>query len=87
MTKTHRIETVSANAKDTFSAFVARSETSSISRDDAASDDIRRQMIQAAAYFRAEKRGFPGGTELQDWIEAEAEVDQVLAEVVREAHY
>jgi len=33
----------------------------------------QRQVAQAA-YFRAEKRGFAPGGELQDWIEAEAEI-------------
>jgi hypothetical protein len=32
------------------------------------------------AYFRAEKRGFHAGHELEDWLAAEAEVDQQLAE-------
>jgi hypothetical protein len=34
----------------------------------------REMLIARAAYFRAEKRGFSPGGELQDWIEAEAEV-------------
>jgi len=38
----------------------------------------RRQMIAEAAYFRAEKRGFSGGEEFRDWIEAEAELDRRL---------
>jgi hypothetical protein len=43
-----------------------------------ASPTQRRQMIAEAAYFRAEKRGFSGGEESLDWLEAEAEVDQRL---------
>ena len=38
----------------------------------------REMMIARAAYFRAEKRGFAPGNELQDWIEAEAEVLQLV---------
>jgi hypothetical protein len=38
----------------------------------------RRQMIAEAAYYRAEKRGFSGGEEFHDWLEAEAEVDRRL---------
>ncbi len=38
----------------------------------------REMMIARAAYFRAEKRGFAPGSELQDWIEAEAEVLQLV---------
>ena len=32
-------------------------------------------MIAELAYFRAEQRGFAPGGELQDWLDAEAEVD------------
>ena len=34
----------------------------------------RERLVAQAAYFRAEKRGFAPGGELQDWVEAEAEV-------------
>ena len=34
----------------------------------------RETSIARAAYFRAEKRGFAPGGELQDWVEAEAEL-------------
>lgn len=32
------------------------------------------QRIAEAAYFRAEQRGFVPGNELDDWLDAEAEV-------------
>ena len=32
------------------------------------------RLIQEAAYFKAKERGFAPGGEVQDWIEAEAEV-------------
>lgn len=35
------------------------------------------QMIAEAAYYRAQARGFAPGRELDDWLEAEAEVDTV----------
>lgn len=38
----------------------------------------REQLIARAAYFRAEKRGFEPGHELEDWLQAEAEVDASL---------
>jgi len=38
----------------------------------------RRQMIAAAAYYRAERRGFTGGSAEQDWLLAEAEIDRAL---------
>lgn len=42
---------------------------------------LRHQMIACAAYCRAEQRGFAGGAEsqLHDWLEAEAEIDRMLA--------
>jgi|DewCreStandDraft_4_1066084.scaffolds.fasta_scaffold180174_2 hypothetical protein len=46
----------------------------------AASDEQRHAMIAEAAYFRAEKRGFAPGAELEDWLAAEAEIDGRLAE-------
>jgi len=36
--------------------------------------DAQRTMIAELAYYRAERRGFAPGGELQDWLEAEAEV-------------
>ena len=40
--------------------------------------DARRAMIAQAAYFRAEKRGFARGGELNDWFEAEREISHIL---------
>lgn len=39
------------------------------------SDADRRAMIAEAAYFRALKRGFAPGHELESWIAAEAQID------------
>ena len=38
----------------------------------------RRRLIAEAAYLIAEKRGFAPGNELDDWLQAEAEVDARL---------
>ena len=35
----------------------------------------RQQLIAIAAYYRAVRRGFDGGYEVQDWLEAEAEAE------------
>ena len=35
----------------------------------------RAQMIAVAAYFLAEKRNFAGGSELDDWLNAERDID------------
>ena len=32
-------------------------------------------MIAEAAYYRAEKRGFAPGMELDDWLQAEKEIE------------
>ena len=40
----------------------------------------RHQLIAEAAYYRAERRGFAPGAELEDWLEAEAEINRRLAE-------
>ena len=36
----------------------------------------REQRIAEAAYWRAERRGFGAGQELDDWLAAEKEVDE-----------
>jgi hypothetical protein len=38
----------------------------------------RLRMIEEAAYYRAEKRGFEAGWEQQDWAESEKEIDAML---------
>ncbi len=43
------------------------------------SEDMRRAMIAQAAYLRAERRGFTGGNEVDDWLAAEAEVEALLS--------
>jgi hypothetical protein len=43
----------------------------------AVSPEERRSMIAEAAYFRAERRGFAVGGELEDWVQAEGEIDRL----------
>lgn len=38
----------------------------------------RHQRIAEAAYYRALQRGFHGGADLEDWLEAEAEIDKLI---------
>jgi hypothetical protein len=40
----------------------------------------RRCYVEVAAYYMAERRGFSGGSEMNDWIAAEAEIDRLLRE-------
>ena len=41
-------------------------------------EGARHAMIAQAAYFRAERRGFAHGEELDDWLEAEREISRSL---------
>jgi len=41
--------------------------------------ESREARIAEAAYWRAERRGFGAGQELDDWLAAEKEVDQDIA--------
>jgi len=45
----------------------------------AASPEERYRHVSQAAYFRALRRGFTEGQEMDDWLEAEAEVDALLS--------
>lgn len=38
----------------------------------------RSRRIEEAAYYRAERRGFCPGCEIEDWQEAEREIDEQL---------
>ncbi|MEW6165241.1 MAG: DUF2934 domain-containing protein [Pseudomonadota bacterium] len=46
----------------------------------AVSPDQRRYYVEVAAYYIAERRGFNGGSQLEDWVQAEAEIDRLLRE-------
>ncbi len=39
----------------------------------------RQDMVREAAYYKAEKRNFTGGSDAQDWTDAEREIDELLA--------
>lgn len=39
-----------------------------------ADERTRHELIAAAAYFLAERRGFAPGSELDDWLQAEAQI-------------
>ena len=38
----------------------------------------RERMISEVAYYRAEQRGFAPGNEMEDWLQAETEVDSLI---------
>jgi hypothetical protein len=49
-----------------------------IAADESANAAARHQLIQLAAYYKAQQRGFAVGGELDDWLAAEGEVDLSL---------
>ena len=49
-------------------------------------ENERQQMIQFAAYMKAEKRGFSNGDAVQDWVNAEREVDAWLKNQQQAGH-
>jgi len=63
---------------------LSKSKGSSASKEKASISDLKTetelqgedfyQMVSEAAYYRAEKRNFASGHEMEDWIEAEAEI-------------
>lgn len=46
----------------------------------AAARPDRNRMIAEAAYYRAQQRGFRAGNPMDDWLAAEAEIDQLLSQ-------
>jgi hypothetical protein len=44
-----------------------------------ASAEERQQMIAVAAYFRAQGRNFEPGRAFEDWLAAEAQIDDMLS--------
>ena len=52
-----------------------KSTISSNARAEMSPDELRK-LVSEAAYYRAKQRGFTPGHEMEDWIQAEAEVLQ-----------
>jgi hypothetical protein len=42
--------------------------------------DQRRYYVEVAAFYIAERRGFHGGSEMDDWVQAEEEIDRLVRE-------
>jgi len=43
-----------------------------------ADEEAKRRLIAEIAYFSAERRGFSPGYELDDWLQAEQEVESSM---------
>ena len=56
----------------------AAAEATMVQKPSAPSLEERQRWVATAAYHRAEKRGFAPGYAIQDWLEAEAEIDQLI---------
>ena len=63
-------------AKKSATKKIAKTATNPASLD--VTPEERWRMIAVAAYHKAEKRGFVAGNELDDWTEAEQEIDTLL---------
>ena len=57
---------------------VRSSRCCTVQRETRATKALRERLVREAAYFRAERRGFRPGREIEDWIAAEREVDERL---------
>ena len=78
----NRVYTPAAEKSDGRSqTFATKQQTQKAQSPVAVGPNERYHRIAEAAYLRAEYRGFLPGCELQDWLEAEAEVDKVLTQV------
>ncbi|MBI5110330.1 MAG: DUF2934 domain-containing protein [Rhodocyclales bacterium] len=66
-----------AKAKATAAAKPVRSRTTKVA---AIPLEQRRNYVEVAAYYIAAARSFTPGDPLQDWIQAEAEIDRLLKE-------
>jgi hypothetical protein len=64
-------------APDTAQVRSSERETSGNTQPRLSPEEVYR-LIQESAYFKAKARGFEPGHEVQDWIEAEAEVRRRL---------
>ena len=77
--KTTKRKAVRAAPELTDSAAMVMLESAPSARRSTSIDpDVRRQLVAAEAYFRAERRGFAAGNELEDWVAAEMAVDTRL---------
>ena len=67
-------------AKAVPKAAAAKPARASVKKPASIPPEQRRNYIEMAAYYIAERRGFAPGNPLEDWVQAEAEIDRLLAE-------
>jgi Protein of unknown function (DUF2934) len=66
---------------DSAAIVVLESEQSASGGSASIDPEVRLQLVAAEAYYRAERRGFAAGNELEDWVAAEMEVDSRLRQI------
>lgn len=74
--KTAAPATQQPSSSDTQSTEIGVTATQLERREIPSFSENREQRIAEAAYWRAERRGFGAGQELDDWLAAEKEVDE-----------
>ena len=76
-TKKPTCRCTSKSTKTTKTTITGKKCTATLSPEEQAAR--RHEMIAQLAYLKAEKRGFANGCPVQDWLEAEKEIDQQFA--------
>ncbi len=74
-TPAREVESETKNADTTYASTLQVTNTNLERREIPSFSESREARIAEAAYWRAERRGFTPGRELDDWLEAEREVD------------
>lgn len=80
-TLTPKAATMSSELTGNTVAEARESERSSNALPASIDPETRRRLVAAEAYFRAERRGFAHGRELEDWVAAEMAVDSRLRQM------
>lgn len=75
---TRRTDQIPVDTRARAQAKAARTTKAKAPQRAAVTAEDRRAMIAEAAYLRAERRGFVPGSETEDWLAAEVEVDALL---------
>ena len=57
----------------------SKSAASAVSNAIQLTPEERHRVVAEAAYVIAERRGFAGGSPIEDWLQAEADIDRMLA--------
>jgi Protein of unknown function (DUF2934) len=74
-TSVGEVESETSNADTTYASTLQVTNAHLERREIPSFSESREARIAEAAYWRAERRGFAPGSELEDWLEAEREVD------------